>query len=240
MVVRVNKVHSDLFPDFEFFYEAQSRTAWLTVRPDGPVRATESFVRQLAAAQSYVANRASNSADFIIHFCVTSSDVSGIYNFGGDLPFFVQCVREQDRAALQFYAHACVDMIYNNSVGWGTDALSILDAVRAERMILSGKIYTAAELFDLGLVDVLAEDGKGKDEVRRLIGDTRRFEVLRSLKKVRQRILPLDVQEMHDITDIWVDNVMKTHASDLRRMERLVTAQMRRVSAIGQTEPAPV
>ena len=30
---------------------------------------------------------------------------------------------------------------------------------RAERMILSGKIYTAEELYDMGVVDVLAEDG---------------------------------------------------------------------------------
>ena len=111
-----------------------------------------------------------------------------------------------------------------------------LDAARAERMILSGKIYTAAELFDMGLVDVLAEDGEGHDAVRRMISNTRRYEVLRSLKRVRQRVLPLDLQELLDVTDIWVENVMKIQPSDLRRMERLVSAQEKRVG--GLTMPA--
>ena len=41
-----------------------------------------------------------------------------------------------------------------------------LDTVRAEKMILSGRIYSAEELHEMGLVDVLAEDGHGEDAVR--------------------------------------------------------------------------
>ena len=88
----------------------------------------------------------------------------------------------------------------------------------------------------MGLVDVLAEDGEGHDAVRRMISNTRRYEVLRSLKRVRQRVLPLDLQELLDVTDIWVENVMKIQPSDLRRMERLVSAQEKRVG--GLTMPA--
>ena len=35
----------------------------------------------------------------------------------------------------------------------------------AEKMVFSGKIYTAAELHEMGVVDVLAEDGMGEQAV---------------------------------------------------------------------------
>jgi len=43
-----------------------------------------------------------------------------------------------------------------------------LDPARAEKLILSGKIYSAEELFDMGVVDVLANDGEGEQAVVRL------------------------------------------------------------------------
>ena len=286
-----SKLSPDEFPDFDLQYESGSPAIWCELKSSGPPRFTYEMMRQIERIHAGIGQIMSKSRDPKILFGVSVSRIPGVFNFGGDLPFFIDCVRNQKTDALRAYAHACIKLVYGNSVGWGSDALTIalvqgdalgggfesaishdfvvaersakmgmpeilfntfpgmgaysflcrkLDAVRAERMILSGKIYTAGELFDLGLVDVLAEDGKGRDEVRRLIGDTRRYEVLHALKRVRQRILPLDVQELHDVTDIWVENVMKIHASDLRRMERLVSAQTRRVGAIGQTEPAPV
>ena len=273
----------EAFPDFELTYEASSQTVWAIIRPDGPVRATVSCVRQLSAIQRLVADWAVSDPALPIRFCVSMSKIPGIYNFGGDLPFFIESVRQQDDEALRQYAHGCVEVVYGNSTGWGASALSValvqgdalgggfesaishnivvaersakmgmpeilfnsfpgmgaftfltrrLDAGRAERMILSGKVYSAAEMFDMGLVDVLAEDGCGKDEVRRLIGDVRRYDVLKSIRRVRERMNPISLAELLDITDIWVENVMRIHSSDLRRMERLVSAQTRR---LGQT-----
>ncbi len=40
-----------------------------------------------------------------------------------------------------------------------------LDASRAQKMILSGRTYTAEELHEMGLIDVLAEDGQGEAAV---------------------------------------------------------------------------
>ena len=37
-----------------------------------------------------------------------------------------------------------------------------MDRARAEAMIRSGRIYTAEELHEMGVVDVLAEDGQGQ------------------------------------------------------------------------------
>ncbi|OGI57239.1 MAG: hypothetical protein A2V58_06475 [Candidatus Muproteobacteria bacterium RBG_19FT_COMBO_61_10] len=40
-----------------------------------------------------------------------------------------------------------------------------LDPARAEKIILSGKIYSAEELYEMGVVDVLANDGEGEQAV---------------------------------------------------------------------------
>ena len=115
-----------------------------------------------------------------------------------------------------------------------------LDAVRAEKLILSGKIFTAAELHEMGLVDVLAEDGEGEAALRRFLGSLdRRYNTHRAVLQARQRVNPLTREELIDIVDVWVDAAMKLDDMDLRRMARLVRAQTRRhVSDAGLQQAA--
>jgi DSF synthase len=106
-----------------------------------------------------------------------------------------------------------------------------LDAARAQRMIMSGRIYSAEELFELGLVDVIAEDGEGEEAVRDYIArNARRHAVHCSIYEARRRLNPLSLQELRDITDVWVETAMQLTASDLRKMERLMTLQVRRLA----------
>lgn len=101
---------------------------------------------------------------------------------------------------------------------------------RAERMILSGKIYSAEELYEMGIVDILAEDGEGEAEVRKFIaGGEARYRLHKSIIQARHRVSPLTFEELCDITDIWVDAAMQLGETDLRRMERLALAQRRRI-----------
>jgi DSF synthase len=104
-----------------------------------------------------------------------------------------------------------------------------LDGARAEKMILSGRIYTAAELHDMGIVDVLAEDGQGEAAVRDYIQRTdRKHNALQAVYKTRQRVTPLTLSELRDVADIWVAAALRLTSADLRKMERLVGAQDRR------------
>lgn len=103
-----------------------------------------------------------------------------------------------------------------------------LDAARAERMILSGRTYTAEELYDMGVVERLAEPGQGEATVRDYVKKQRRIgNAARALQKVRQRINPIRYEELLDITLLWVDAALRLDAKDLRVMERLVRAQDR-------------
>ncbi|MGH6968259.1 MAG: crotonase/enoyl-CoA hydratase family protein [Stellaceae bacterium] len=99
----------------------------------------------------------------------------------------------------------------------------------AERLIMSGEIYTAEQLHALGVVDVLAADGQGVQAFYDFIGRReRRYAAQRALYRARRLVNPVTFEEMTRIADLWVEAAFKLEASDLKRMERLVTAQERR------------
>jgi DSF synthase len=103
----------------------------------------------------------------------------------------------------------------------------------AEKLIFSGRIYSAEELHELGVVDVVADDGRGEDAVRDYIDrHGRRFNARRAVYQVRQRVNPITHEELRDVLDIWVEAALGLEEADLRKMERLAAAQDRRTIAI--------
>lgn len=103
---------------------------------------------------------------------------------------------------------------------------------QAERIIRSGKLYLAEELYEMGVVDVLAEAGEGEravnDYVRR--EDKARNGVL-ALRAAREISQPASYEELVRITEIWVDAALRLEARDLRMMERLVGRQTGKAQA---------
>ncbi|HYB11567.1 MAG TPA: crotonase/enoyl-CoA hydratase family protein [Alphaproteobacteria bacterium] len=129
------------------------------------------------------------------------------------------------------------EMLFNLFPGMGAYSLIArrIGSAQAERMILSGRIYSAEELFELGLVDVLADDGKGEDAVYEYVEQYgRRHSAHCAVYNVRKRVNPIQHEELIDIAKIWVDAALALDESDLRRMERLAAAQDRRITALGR------
>ena len=96
----------------------------------------------------------------------------------------------------------------------------------AERIILSGKTYTASELYDMGVIDVLAEDGEGVQAVENYLkSHNQSHHTIRAMKQIRQIVHPVTKQNLHDIVDIWIDAAMDLSEKDLAKMERLLHIQ---------------
>ncbi len=96
----------------------------------------------------------------------------------------------------------------------------------AERMILSGRTYSASELYDMGVVDVLAEDGEGElATTQYLKSHNQSHNTIRSMKKIRQIVHPITQEELLDIVDIWVEAAMDLSKKDLSKMDRLLHLQ---------------
>lgn len=120
------------------------------------------------------------------------------------------------------------EVLFNMFPGMG--AYSFLsrkiNQVMVEKMILGGRVYKSEELHEMGIIDLIAEKGKGVEEVREFIkrleknGNTRK-----SLLKVRNRVSPVTYQELIDIGEIWVDAALSLTSRELKIMERFIRSQ---------------
>lgn len=102
--------------------------------------------------------------------------------------------------------------------------------IAAERLILGGKVMTAEELHDMGLVDVLAADGEGNAALLDFVDANDRWHNARlATYRARRRVDPVTMQELRDVVEIWAEAAAQLGQQDLRRMARLAAAQDRRI-----------
>lgn len=112
-----------------------------------------------------------------------------------------------------------------------------MPVIDAERMIMSGKLYEAEELYEMGVVDVLAEPGEGEAAVYDFVRRNRRHHNTQlAMQKVRQLHKPVSYHELMRICHLWVDAAMHLDARDFKVMERLLNAQYRMVSGGQDTD----
>lgn len=272
------------FNEISVRHDQQDRIFWCFMDQVGRPSYTYSLGAEIQQVQDWIAaNYAipANGGPDDLRYFVCGSKTPGIYNLGGDLRHFAECIRTRDLAAMRKYAETCVRMQHANASGFGApiitmalvqgDALGggfehalafdILVAERsarlglpeiifnlfpgmgaysflvrrvgrkmAEKFILDGKIHTAEELYDLGIVDVLVEDGQGEaaivDYCQR---NQQRFAAERAVYLARRVSTPVELEELLRITTIWAETAMTLTDADVRKMERLADAQERRI-----------
>jgi len=99
---------------------------------------------------------------------------------------------------------------------------------KAEEMILSGRSYSAEEMHELGLVQILAEPGEGIEATRTYIQKQKwRRNGSRAVYLAGRQVAPLSLDELERIVEIWADTCLQLGERDLKVMERLVAAQDR-------------
>ena len=132
------------------------------------------------------------------------------------------------------------EMLFNMFPGMGAYSFLArrINTVDVERMILSGRIYSAEELFDIGVVDVLAEKGDGLNEVSRFVGrHSKNQNTRKAIIKIRHRVNPVTMQELLDIGEIWVDTALSLSERELKVMERLVRSQDKMYQTMVRSDP---
>lgn len=100
----------------------------------------------------------------------------------------------------------------------------------AEDMILSGRMMSARELHEHGVIDVVAPEGEGERAVNEWIAhNARRRNGLQAVYQARKQVQPVTRAELDAVTDTWVDAALRLSDRDLKLMGRLVRAQLRRM-----------
>jgi DSF synthase len=244
------------------------------------------LIKEILEYQNRVAIRvrdelASGIARGLSHV-VLASDVSGVFNLGGDLDLFARLIRNRNREHLLAYARSCVQgvhafhaglgaglhsvaLVQGDALGGGFEAALSCHSIvaeegvgmglpevlfdlfpgmgaysflsrrvgpaRAERMMLSGTVYSSDELYRLGIVDVLAPKGEGAAAVEEVVRRNRRTpNARRAMHRVREACNPVTIEELMQVTEIWVDTALQLGEKSLKTMERLVKAQQRRLA----------
>ena len=122
------------------------------------------------------------------------------------------------------------EVLFNLFPGMGAYSLLSrrIGTAKAERIILSGKLYTSDELYDMGVIDILAEKGEGEMEVYKYIKTANRYSnSFNSIRKVRDICNKISYDELIDIAKIWTDAAFKLTEKDLKMMTRLTKRQER-------------
>lgn len=105
--------------------------------------------------------------------------------------------------------------------------------VLAERLILSGQLYNAEELHEMGLVSVLAEPGEGEVAVANYIRQSaRKRHAHQLINKTRTKFNRVPYAELLEITQDWVECALSLSERDLKVMERLVRRQTQKASVV--------
>jgi DSF synthase len=97
----------------------------------------------------------------------------------------------------------------------------------AEEMVRSGRMYTALELLEMGVVDEVVDTGEGEAAVRKLIQKREQQHTAHvSLNVVDRLIRPIGLQELHDVVKVWVDCALQLSPRSLQWMQRLYQRQL--------------
>ena len=97
-----------------------------------------------------------------------------------------------------------------------------------EELVTSGAIYTARQLYDLGVVDVITPNGTGEAAVESFVRKhARSANGRRGIEAIAREMNPLTHEELVRVVGLWADAALKLSERDLRMMDRIVRAQAR-------------
>ena len=220
-----------------------------------------------------------DSPGLVRHFVLTS-DVPGVFNFGGDLSLFVLLIRARDVDSLRMYGRRCVDLVWwmenasrlgvhttvlvqGDTLGGGLESVMPFHKIIFERsaqagfpevlfnlfpgmgawnftirkagfavaneMILSGRLYTAEQLQQRALVDMVVEDAEGEAAIEAMLRAVNpRLRGTLAALEARRHAAPITYESLMAIVDQWVETALQLTDRDLRLMERLARAQVRK------------
>jgi DSF synthase len=112
-----------------------------------------------------------------------------------------------------------------------------LEPLRVEKMILSGRIYSVEELYDLGLIEVVTAKESGMIGVSDLIKKINKSNnTSKYILKMRDIVNPVTYEEMIKIGNLWVECALSLSSKELKVMGRLIRSQDKMYSGLSDSD----
>lgn len=109
-------------------HDRQDKIFWCFMNQSGRPSYTYSLGAEIQQVQDWVADNyalPANGGPDDLRYFVCGSKTPGVYNLGGDLRHFADCIRARDLGAMRKYAETCVRMQYVNSQGFGAPIITM-------------------------------------------------------------------------------------------------------------------
>lgn len=261
-------VEHDQYSQLHTYYDEKYKIGWFLMNGAPRPCFTPTLLNELSSYLANVKDEMAATDDQKYDYLVVGSNVTGVFNLGGDLDLFTALIKQGNRDALLDYAIHCIDILYANMFHFDTDlttvsliqgdalgggfeaslssnliiaergvkmglpevifnlfpgmgAYSILSrkvgAATAEKMILSGKLYMAEELFDMGVVDILAEKGEGELALYKYIKQTKKSpNSYKAMAKVKDICNPITYEELIAVANVWADAALNLTEKDIK------------------------
>ncbi len=139
------------FPLIKTHYDEKFRVGWCYMQPDARPCFTTTLLKSLMGYVRQLQLEAVESDGQKFDYVVLASSIEGVFNLGGDLDLFYQCVTEGDRETLQQYARDCIDLFHEYHIHFSLD-LTTISLIQGDA--LGGGLESA-----LGAQVVIAEKG---------------------------------------------------------------------------------
>ncbi|HEX7874380.1 MAG TPA: crotonase/enoyl-CoA hydratase family protein [Sphingobium sp.] len=268
--------------EMEVRWDADLQTLWSFMTPSEEPKYTRALLRDMRRWQLETQNLY-RSGTLDMRYVVLGCRHPSAFNLGGDLALVSGAIEQGDKAGLEDYGNACVDILHENMLGLGLPVITIallqgdtvgggfesalsfnvliaerhvqfslpenafgmfpgvgahslltrkLNAAQAERLMMSGRTYSAQEMYDLGLVHVLADTGKGEEAARAYIQQNmRRFNGQLGVYRAAREVNPVLLGELRKIVRIWAETGMQLTPQQVKIMKRMSGKQGRVAAA---------
>lgn len=144
-------------------WDRSTQTLWTFMTPRGRPSFNRAMLRDFQTWQAEIARQFGPGRESL-KYLVLGSRFPNVFNFGGDLNYFAQCIEVGDRVALVEYGRACVSILHRNmlavdlpivtiglvqgeALGGGFEALLSFNVLIAERSARFGLPEIAFGLF---------------------------------------------------------------------------------------------
>lgn len=258
-------------------YEADTKLLWITLLPEPKPVFTLPSIESVLKVQRAIRTLWGRAADRPVLFLAYRGR-GPVFSLGGDLDYYLDCLRANDREGLHAYAASAAKVIELNrngiegcvltlatihakALGGGIDparacnvmvaeeqasfcypevnynhfpisAVPILSRhagfIEAEKILLSGNDFSAAEFASRGVLDAVVPAGHGEDWIRNyarmsLPTHAARVSIIAAINRQAGDI----VGELASAVSDWVSHILTLKPLEISKLQRIAAAQER-------------